>query len=145
MVAKKFFNKIAIYSSQRNNKVLQIAKQLEEIIHNMGLITFSPRSSEPLLGSSTRAYSDNYIIKNADLLIAIGGDGTLLSSARKFGSQDLPILGVNLGSLGFLTDIAPEELTTSLQNVLKGEYNLEERFFLNAQVNKSDEGEHDMS
>ena len=44
------------------------------------------------------------------LVIAIGGDGTLLSCSRKYGSKEIPILGINLGNLGFLTDIAPDNL-----------------------------------
>ena len=132
---RKNFKKIAIYSSLKNNKVPQIAKQLEEIIINMGLEVFFPISSKDILKTSSSIVSEKYINENADLVIAIGGDGTLLSCARKFGSHNLPVLGVNLGQLGFLTDIAPDELTGSLQNVFKGEYDLEERFFLNAKVN----------
>ena len=60
-------------------------------------------------------------------MIAIGGDGTLLSASRNFGSQGVPILGVNLGNLGFLTDIVPEELTLSLQKVFEGKYLKDEK------------------
>ena len=81
------------------------------------------------------------IIRKADLLIAIGGDGTLLSSARIYGSKELPILGINLGNLGFLTDIAPENLTVSLLDILRGEYFLDDRFFLDAKVNTEEVGQ----
>lgn len=135
VVKNKKFESIAIYSSVSNKKTIQITNHLEEIITNMGLRILSPKSSKVMGQVSRKLYSDAYIIKKADLIIAVGGDGTLLSSARRFGSKNIPILGVNLGNLGFLTDIAPEELTISLQNVLKGDYYLEERFFLNAAIN----------
>ena len=84
-----------------------------------------------------RLVSDNYVKKNADLVIAIGGDGTLLSCSRKFGLKGLPILGINLGNLGFLNDIDPTSLTDNLLEILKGNYHKDNRFFLRHQLNKT--------
>jgi NAD+ kinase len=64
---------------------------------------------------------------NVDLAIVAGGDGTLLSVARMAAPLGLPILGVNLGSLGFLTELQPDELMSGLQSVLDGDYEIEER------------------
>ena len=132
---KRQFKSIAIYSSINNLKVEKIASQLEEIILNLNLKNVLPASSSITSKLKGRAYSDDYIINNVDLVVAIGGDGTLLSSARKFGSRGLPILGINLGNLGFLTDIAPEDLTTSFKEVVKGSYSKDERSFINSRVN----------
>ena len=79
--------------------------------------------------------SSKKIITNCDLLISVGGDGTMINNAKKFGIEGIPILGVNLGSLGFLTDIAPEDLESSLCNILKGKFNLDKRFFLETKLN----------
>ena len=79
--------------------------------------------------------SSEKIITNCDLLISVGGDGTMINNAKKFGIKGIPILGVNLGSLGFLTDIAPEELESHLCNILKGKFNLDKRFFLETKLN----------
>ena len=77
-----------------------------------------------------RLVSDTYVIKNnADLVIAIGGDGTLLSCSRKFGLEGLPILGINLGNLGFLNDIDPTSLTDNLLEILKGKYISRQKIF----------------
>ena len=133
MVAKNKFNKIGIYSSKKNIKATQIASQIEEISNNLGIQILIPKSSEILLPNK-KSFSDKYIIKNSDLIVAIGGDGTLLSSARKFGSHDIPILGINLGNLGFLTDIAPEELTFSFKEVMKGKFIKDYRSFINASI-----------
>ena len=57
------------------------------------------------------------------------------SSSRKFGSKGLPILGINLGNLGFLTDIAPHDLTVSLNEIISGKFSTDQRFFLQSQVN----------
>src|SRR5215213_4195916 len=58
----------------------------------------------------------------ADLLIVFGGDGSMLRSARQMGYRQIPVLGVNLGRLGFLADIQPEELETTFLKVLQGHY-----------------------
>jgi len=135
--ANKKFKTIAIYSSINDEKVSRIALQLEEIIGNLGLKKIVPGSSKVKKSKNKRVYSDDYVIKAADLIVAIGGDGTLLSCARRFGSKGVPVLGINLGNLGFLTDIAPEELTTSFQQVVTGQYSSDERFFINSTINSS--------
>lgn len=74
-----------------------------------------------------------------DLLIVLGGDGTLLSVARLVGENKVPILGVNLGSLGFLTEITIDELFPMLEKILAGDYELEERMMLNASIYRQGE------
>jgi NAD+ kinase len=67
-----------------------------------------------------------------DILVSMGGDGTLLSTARAVGAQGTPILGINLGSLGFLTQQTPVELAASLDKVVAGKYQIEDRMLLKA-------------
>ena len=62
-----------------------------------------------------------------DMVIVAGGDGTLLSVARTAGPRGVPLLGVNFGSLGFLTELQPEELFSGLERVVRGDYVIEER------------------
>lgn len=129
------FNSIGVYSSLNSKKVSQIASQVSEILENVGIRIFFSKSSLFTSNTKKRLYSDKYLIKNTDLLIAIGGDGTILSSARRFGLKGLPILGINLGNLGFLADIDPEDLTLSLREVIEGNYDLDKRVFLEASLN----------
>src|SRR5207302_4867290 len=70
----------------------------------------------------------------ADLLIVLGGDGTLLSMARAVGDLGVPIMGVNLGGLGFMTALTKEELFPALEAFLAGGLVIEERVMLAAQV-----------
>ncbi len=78
------------------------------------------------------ACSRERCVQGVDVLIAMGGDGTMLAAAREVGSNGTPILGVNLGKLGFLAEFAPEEVQSELENVLAGRYIIEERLLLEA-------------
>ena len=69
-----------------------------------------------------------------DLVIVVGGDGCLLGAGRALAKQGTPILGVNRGRLGFLTDILPTELEWRLDQVFKGAYKIEHRFLLDAEI-----------
>lgn len=71
-----------------------------------------------------------------ELIIVLGGDGTLLSVARVVAGKKIPILGVNLGSLGFLTEVTLQELYPTLELILSGEYQTDERSMLQAQIKR---------
>jgi NAD+ kinase len=74
------------------------------------------------------------MMSRADLVVVLGGDGTLLAVARHSGARRVPVLGVNLGGLGFLTDVRPDETFRALEPVLKGDYEVERRSMLAASV-----------
>jgi NAD+ kinase len=70
------------------------------------------------------ALPDGELVTRSDVVVALGGDGTMLRAARLIGETGTPLLGINLGSLGYLTDIPLEELGTALRRVLDGTYHL---------------------
>jgi NAD+ kinase len=73
-------------------------------------------------------------IDSADLVIAIGGDGTMLYASRLAREFGTPILGINRGRLGFLADVTPEEMLTSVDHVLQGDYSTDSRLLLEARM-----------
>jgi NAD+ kinase len=76
----------------------------------------------------------NDVAKGVDLVIVLGGDGTLLSAARAVGRTDIPIFAVNLGSLGFLTSIAVGELYSELERALQGDFRIGRRRMLHCEL-----------
>ena len=72
--------------------------------------------------------------KRCDLAIVVGGDGTMLNAVRSLSHANVPIVGINVGRLGFLADISPENLEHSLDEILVGSYREEQRFLLEMQV-----------
>ncbi|MEN8107045.1 MAG: NAD(+) kinase [Pseudomonadota bacterium] len=79
------------------------------------------------------------LAQKCDLAIVVGGDGTLLNAARSLAEPGVKVLGVNLGRLGFLVDVSPEEMTRQLEKIFTGDYDEEERTLLHATVSRNEE------
>jgi NAD+ kinase len=79
-------------------------------------------------------HSPSKLAELCDMMLSFGGDGTLLSTARKVGRQQTPILGVNLGGLGYLAEISLSDLRPRVKELLSGSYRIEERMVLNCRV-----------
>lgn len=71
-------------------------------------------------------------VRDADMVIALGGDGTMLAAARLVGPLGIPILGINLGKLGFLAEVAPGELHEAIDEIIAGKFKIEKRLVLEA-------------
>lgn len=83
---------------------------------------------------SSFTHSEIETIHNSDAIIALGGDGTILSVSRIVGGRKIPIIGINMGNLGFITEIPKDKLFENLEEIFSGKYELEERSMLNAEV-----------
>jgi NAD+ kinase len=84
-------------------------------------------------------FSRSEIPSLVDIIVVLGGDGTMLSVCRLVGDKGIPILGVNIGGLGFLTEVQKDELYEFFENVLAGECPLEERIMLTTYVHRNNE------
>lgn len=135
---KRPFQKIALISHQRSDEnVTELLKTL--------MAYLMQKNFNVVLESDTAVFLDNVRLPNyaideighyCDLMIVVGGDGSLLRAAQAAVQFDKPILGINRGYLGFLADIRPDEIDTRLDAILEGQYREETRFLLNVVVQK---------
>ncbi|MEM1243723.1 MAG: NAD(+) kinase [Pseudomonadota bacterium] len=137
---KKGFKRIGIIGRQRTtpetvDTVLMLVNMLSETGYEV-LVEAETASTLPQL--SAPVMSKQKIGAENDLIIVVGGDGSLINAAHAVVDSGTPVLGINRGRLGFLTDIHPNELKTKLQDVLAGDYFQEQRFLLQAGVYHDD-------
>ncbi|MCK9410210.1 MAG: NAD(+)/NADH kinase [Bacteriovoracaceae bacterium] len=91
----------------------------------------------PLLGGAVSHHQflpSAELVSNSNCIVAFGGDGTILSAARMVGRAEVPILGVNLGKLGFMAEVSLAEMDVIIQNIIRGEHSIEERMLLKGRV-----------
>jgi NAD+ kinase len=113
-------------------RAIAIAHELAVWLRGRHLTTLAEPEVAAQLGAEAADRED--LALRADLIVVLGGDGTLLSIARLVGERETPILGINLGGLGFLTEITIEEAQATLARVLAGEYEVDRRITLEATV-----------
>jgi NAD+ kinase len=130
-------------SPKRLEQVLIVAKADDETAASLALeihdwlarhkidSTFEESTAASLRRTAGLPLSE--LTNRFDLAIVVGGDGTLLSVSRAAAPHKVPLLGVNRGSLGFLTELQPEELTQGLEHLLAGKYQIEQRQTLRVQ------------
>ena len=129
------FKRVGVTGRQGRSHIETTLQRLTDFLQQRGIDVLLDESIAGLLpGHSFNTCARVEMGKCCDLVIVIGGDGSLLGAARDMVPHGVPLLGVNLGRLGFLTDILPDELEQHLEKVLEGEYHLEHRFLLDACV-----------
>jgi len=120
---------VAIFAKVHDPRCLGVAHDLVQWLKKRGCTPLLDSGLVEHL-SDNPVFSQDEIKNSADMIVVLGGDGTLLSVARLFVDKDVPILGVNLGSLGFLTEITVEELYSRLEQCLAGDCSTSERMML---------------
>lgn len=109
--------------------------QIKEKFEQQNIKTVIDISSALMIGLD-EGYPLEKLASECDFLVTIGGDGTLISVARRSIKFGKPILGINLGTLGFLTSVLPEELGSFLSNFLENNYTIDSRMMIRATINK---------
>lgn len=129
------FKNIGLIGRLGSAKVVETLKRLIRFLEGHGYhVILEDRTATVLLDHGQQEASREMLGEICDLAIVVGGDGSLLGAARAMCRSGTPVLGVNRGRLGFLTDISPHELEARVGEVLAGRYKVEERFLLDAEV-----------
>ena len=133
------FQTVGIIGKLRDARVAltlaQLAAQLRELDR---AVLVDARSADHVDDPSCGFATLDEIGRRCDLVIVVGGDGTLLSAARTLAPAGVPILGVNQGRLGFMVDVNPQEMNATLAQIFSGEYVHEERLMLSAHILRED-------
>ena len=128
------FKTIGIFGRVRNKGVIETLKALVHYLQHLDQnILIEAETAASFEDASLKIVKREELSKCCDLLIVVGGDGSLLHAIHTVVNGEIPILGINRGRLGFLTDIHPTELK-KIKSILEGEYILESRFLLTATV-----------
>ncbi|AWH90584.1 NAD(+) kinase [Buchnera aphidicola (Melanaphis sacchari)] len=134
---KKYFNCIGIIGCPRNSSALIIHEILYQWLLKKGYKVFIEHNiSKKLKIKNPNTATLIEISQYCDLAIIIGGDGNFLFAARILSYSKIKIIGINLGNLGFLTDLNPDNRFKKLSDVLSGNYLIENRFLLDAKIYK---------
>jgi NAD+ kinase len=125
---------IGVIGRVTNPGVKETLKILIDYLHHLDKKTLIDAETAAILNDESLSTVPRHQLgKNCDLVIVIGGDGSLLNAAHTLVQDEVPVLGINRGSLGFLTDIHPTELS-KIKAILEGDFILEKRFLLTAAI-----------
>lgn len=129
------FKNIGLIGRLGSAKVVETLKRLIRFLSAQGYhVIIENRTATVLLDHGQQEASRRLMGEICDLVIVVGGDGSMLGAGRALCRTGTPVLGINRGRLGFLTDISPDEVEARVGEVLAGEYESEERFLLDAEV-----------
>jgi NAD+ kinase len=130
---------IALVGKYHSMEIAEALRDLAEYLHERGVSVFIERETSEQIGRQvdlarwvTCGFND--IGAHADLAIVLGGDGTMLNAARRLARYCVPLVGVNQGRLGFMTDIAREDLLSCMDDLLDGRFQPENRMLLAAEI-----------
>ncbi|RCU48768.1 MULTISPECIES: NAD(+) kinase [Corallincola] len=132
---KKPFQTVGLIGKPHHEGANQTLLQLHKFLTQRGLnVVVEERVATELAITDVDAVDLVQLGERCDLAIVVGGDGNMLGAARVLSRFDVGVVGVNRGNLGFLTDLSPDEYEQPLTEILSGDYQLEQRYLLEAEV-----------
>ena len=132
------FKTIAIAAKPHAHNIAQVLNETCEWLLKKGVSVRVDEQVAHMVGLAVERMPREQMLNGADMVIVFGGDGTLISVARIAPELSVPILGVNVGGLGFLAELSLDELFSSLTEILDGRFRLEERIAIRARVESAE-------
>ena len=128
------FSCAALVAKDSDPAVQETVELLVSVLVSHGLSIKVAKDSGYADLAGTTASDEDALADHCDLIIAVGGDGTMLRAAQLINHASLPLLGINRGRRGFLADVGPDDLEASIVDILEGEYLRESRMMLTASL-----------
>lgn len=132
------FKGIGVVPNWQKENMQEVIAQIKTFFGKYNVPVYVVPGKDPLLHLASPIKEIQEWPKKTDLVIVLGGDGTFLRVARELAYTDLPMLGINLGHKGFLAEIEVEKLSFSLQQLIDGNYQLEERMMLQTEIMRAE-------
>jgi NAD+ kinase len=126
--------KVGIILKKQDARVGKVVSEVIPWLRSRGVEVLLDPATADQCPPNTDFAPPEELVRRVEAVIVLGGDGTLLHAARLIGANDVPILGVNLGSLGFLTEVKLDEMYAAFESLLSGQYHSEERVLLDIEV-----------
>lgn len=123
---------IALFPNEKKKQSFELAIHIREFLEDQGVKVVAEDEKAEKIGAGPLSKADPKEIK---FLISMGGDGTLLRISHRFSHLDAPILGINLGHLGFMADVPVADIYPSLTDLLNGDYSIDHRLMIEASAN----------
>ncbi len=127
--------KVGFFVHTGKEHAQQVVSEVSELLKKAGVEPIVPDEQAHALGIPRTGIGTAEMVEIVDLVLVLGGDGTLLSAAHTPKIENVPLLAINIGNLGFLTDASLDELKPTLQATLRGDYRIEHRMMLEVFVN----------
>jgi NAD+ kinase len=122
---------IFLHNLDSNKENIDLFESYVEVLNSNNLSVFCDQNP-PLMLENVKPLSDKDLHETIDIAIVFGGDGTLLNSARRFHEHDIPILGINMGGVGFLADIKTDNFEGIIIDIVNGNFDIDERHLVEA-------------
>ena len=134
---RPMFRTVGLIAKHGDARVGETLTRLVRLLRARGLnVVLDARSRDAYPRSDMTTVAREALGRQCDLVVVVAGDGTFLGAARSLVDQGVPLLGVNLGRLGFLADIMPDEMSDRLNEILDGDFAEERRFLLEVEVRR---------
>ena len=133
------FKHIAIVANTHISQVQSSVEQLAELLASRDInVLLEEKTAQLLSGLELPVVSEQDLQSGVDLVIVVGGDGSMLAAARNLVEYGVPLMGVNRGRLGFLNDILPDDIDRDVSRVLAGDYVESSRFLLEVEIRRGE-------
>jgi NAD+ kinase len=130
---KKKINTVGIVTKRDNKHHIHYIREVVRVLRKFHCKILFDTNSAPLF-SKGGGYVKGDLLQNCDLVVVLGGDGTLLKTARRIGKKKTMVMGINLGNVGFLMESKPRNIESDLTQVLHNRYNIDKRSILRATI-----------
>lgn len=130
---------IGIFLNPQKFDAIQVAEKLVRLLENRGVSIYLESTLAHKLNRPDLKSDWEKLAERAEMVFVLGGDGTMLGVARQLAGNNIPLLGINVGNLGFLSEAEPDDLSQAVDRIIKGDYNIERRMMLDIEWIRDEE------